>query len=221
MNSNDLDRFIKQHKDNYKIALIDIIKNNTDVLVDQDIASLLKKPPLDSMDLIKMKFIDLAKKNNIILNTSELSELLDNYREALLKCCIELKNIRNNELCSIVEKKELIKKNDIIKVNKKDFISINKEINAIIKNKIEDSFNKYILKDISIVFSSDNSDEINNSIINDITVYINGFYLKQLLENINNKMLVKDTILINSIAEHGDRYKFTLNNSRLLNSTKE
>ena len=47
----------------------------------EDINALIKKPPLDSMDLIKSKFLDLAKRNKIILNTEELSKLLDNYRK--------------------------------------------------------------------------------------------------------------------------------------------
>ena len=57
----------KNHIKNYKNALIENVKNNTNVLVDEDIMSLLKKPPLDSMDVIKSKFLDLAKKNKIIL----------------------------------------------------------------------------------------------------------------------------------------------------------
>ena len=44
------------HFKNYRNALIENVRNNTNVLVDDDIMSLLKKPPLDSMDLIKSKF---------------------------------------------------------------------------------------------------------------------------------------------------------------------
>lgn len=50
-----------QHFNSYKLAIIENIKNNTDVLID-DITLLLKKPPLDSMDIICTKFLDLAKK---------------------------------------------------------------------------------------------------------------------------------------------------------------
>ena len=78
--NDSLKQLKRQHIDNYKNAIIDIITNNTNVLVDEDIMSLLRKPPLDSMDLIKSKFLDLAKKNSTILNTEELSNLLDNYR---------------------------------------------------------------------------------------------------------------------------------------------
>ena len=38
-----------------------------------------------------------------------------------------------------------------------------------------------------------------------------------MLENIDIKILVKDTTLINGAKEQAERYLFTLNNSRLLN----
>ena len=38
-------------------------------------------------------------------------------------------------------------------------------------------------------------------------------YPKQILENIELKILVKDTTLINGIKEQGERYLFTNNNS--------
>ena len=41
-----------QHIESYKKAIIETIKNNTNSLIDDDIMSLIKKPPLDSMDQI-------------------------------------------------------------------------------------------------------------------------------------------------------------------------
>ena len=55
----------KQHFDSYKATLLTIIENNTNILVNEDIKSLIKKPPLDSMDVLKNKFLDLSKKNKI------------------------------------------------------------------------------------------------------------------------------------------------------------
>ena len=60
------------------------------------------------------------------------------------------------------------------------------------------------------------TDNINDKkIINDLEKYINGNYQRQLFENIDFKILVKDTILINSFKEQSERYLFTLENSRL------
>ena len=78
-------KFKEQHLNNYKLAILETIKNNTNVLVDEDLMSLIKKPPLDSMDVIKTKFLDLAKKNHIILNIEALDQMMDKYRKDLAK----------------------------------------------------------------------------------------------------------------------------------------
>lgn len=221
MNEEELKKFRMQHEKNYRQAVLDNIKNNTDVLVDQDIVSLLRKPPLDSMDLIKSKFLDLAKKNKIVLNTDELSKLLDNYRKYLLKCCDEIKGIRILELSSKVEKEKLEKNSDIIKINKKDFVNINKKIKKILRDKLNDGYDSYILKKIDKVFLNDTNDILKKKVIDDVSKYIKGTYQKQLLENFDIKILVKDITLINGTKEQGERYLFTLNNSRLLNDLSE
>ena len=82
-----LEEFKKQHIDNYRKAIIELIHNNTDVLVNEDIMSLLRKPPLDSMDSIKTKYLDLAKKNKIVLDIVKLDNMLDKYRIDVIKCC--------------------------------------------------------------------------------------------------------------------------------------
>ena len=79
MNEDTIKQLKLQHIDTYKKAVLEIIKNNTDTLVN-DIKSLIEKPPLDSMDQIKNKFLDLAKKNKIVLNIEELNSIVDNYR---------------------------------------------------------------------------------------------------------------------------------------------
>ena len=73
--SDEIEKFRKQHEDSYQMAILDNIRNNTDVLVNQDIMSLLKKPPLDSMDLLRTKFLDLAKKNHVIIDIDKLGDL--------------------------------------------------------------------------------------------------------------------------------------------------
>ncbi|MBR6136709.1 MAG: hypothetical protein IKQ06_00980 [Bacilli bacterium] len=207
----------KQHEDTYRKAILDNIKNNTDVLVDQDIVSLLKKPPLDSMDLIRTKFLDLAKKNKIVLNTEELGVLLENYREYVLGCCDEIKNIRVVALTSVVEKEKLNKSHDTIKINKSDFIKINKKIKKLLKEKLIDGSRVYIIDKIDKVFKDDVDSEVKTKIIEDISKFIDGRYQKQIMESVDIKILVKDTTLMNGTKEQGERYLFTLDHSRLLN----
>lgn len=214
--NDSLKQLKKQHIDNYKNAIIDIITNNTNVLVDEDIMSLLRKPPLDSMDLIKSKFLDLAKKNGTILNTEELSNLLDNYRDKLMKEMGALKAIRIKELTKSIDSIKY-EDNEVFKLNKKDFVKVDKDIKKILKDQLNECFDKYILKNIDKVFSNDIDSNIKNNIISNMTKFINGSYQRQLLENFDIKVLVKDTTLINNIKEHNERYLFTINNSRILN----
>ena len=218
--NDELKKFLEQHKQNYKKALLENVKNNTDVLVDQDITSLLKKPPLDSMDLIKSKFIDLAKSNKIVLNTENLTNMIDNYHDFMLTCCVDIKNIRYKSLSSKIEKATLEKKNETIKLLKKDFNVINKEINKLIKDKLEIGYNDYINKKMVSVFPNDLDEMVKNKISESISKYVKGSYQKQLLDSFDMKILVKDTTLTNSVNEQSERYIFTLNNSRLLNDIK-
>ena len=213
--------FKKQHIETYKNAVRENIFNNTNVLVDEDIMSLLKKPPLDSMDFIKCKFLDLAKKNKIVLNTEELSKILDNYRKYLLKSLPEIKKLRVDSLTEIIGKVDFSKDSDVIKVKRGDFNNINKEIKKSINTYLSDGFEKQILKNIKNVFKDDVDETAKNKIITDITKYIKGAYHKQLIENLDMKILVKDTTLINTVKETTDRYLFTLSNSRLLNDDNE
>lgn len=71
-----LEEFKRQHLQTYKKAVEEIIKNNTKALIDEDICSLIKQPPLDSMDSVKNKLISLAKKEKLILNTEKLNSLV-------------------------------------------------------------------------------------------------------------------------------------------------
>ena len=214
--NDSLKQLKRQHIDNYKNAIIDIITNNTNVLVDEDIMSLLRKPPLDSMDLIKSKFLDLAKKNSTILNTEELSNLLDNYRDKLMKEMASIKAIRIKELTKSIDSIKY-EDNEVFKLNKKDFVKVDKDIKKILKDQLNNSFDKDILKNINKVFSNDIDSTIKNNIVSNMTKYVNGTYQRQLLENFDIKVLVKDTTLINNIKEHNERYLFTINNSRIFN----
>ena len=205
----------KNHIRNYKNALFENVKNNTNVLVDEDIMSLLKKPPLDSMDVIKSKFLDLAKKNKIVLNTENLNSIMDKYRDDLIKVCRDLKKIRIDSLNLKVEEFKFEKDSDVFKLTKKDFMLINKELKKTIKEHLNKYLEKDILKKIDCLFLDDVNLDVRKKITSEVTKFVNGSYQRQLLESIDFKVLVKDTILMNGTKEQNERYLFTLNNSRI------
>ena len=216
MKNKTKDEIKLHHIDSYKSTIIEMIKNNTNSLVDDDIMSLIRKPPLDSMDLIQNKFLSLAKKNKVILNSEELNRKIKEYRNQVMKVSENLKKIRIEELSKKVNNTKL-KDNEIIKINKKDLSNVNKEMKKLIKEKVSSSIEKEILANVNSIFTKEVDSNIKEKIIVEITKYLKKNYLNQLIESIDIKILVKDTTLINNSKEQAERYLFTLSNSRLLN----
>ena len=210
-------KFKEQHLNNYKLAILETIKNNTNVLVDEDLMSLIKKPPLDSMDVIKTKFLDIAKKNHIILNIESLDHMMDKYRKDLAKSGNVVKKERLDILNDLINNYKFEKDTDIFKIRKKDLEVINKKIKKILKDDLKECVEKDIIKNINKLFSEVEDAAKMKKIVDDITKFVNGTYQRQLLENIDIKILVKDTTLINGVKEQSERYLFTLGNSRLFN----
>jgi len=214
----ELDKMKKEHENSYKKAILNIIDNNTKSLVNDDIKMLLNKPPLDSMDTIKLKILELAKKNKIIINTENLNNLIIKYRKNLIKVCNRIMDTRISSLNKKVNNFKFIKENDVIKINRKDFVDINKQIKRELKVSIRDCFDKYILSDIKIIFDKKIDKNLCENVINEFSKYFLKTYSKQLFENIDIKILVKDTTLINSTKEQGERYLFIIRNSRIFNN---
>lgn len=204
----------KQHYNNYKNNILDIIDNNTNSFVNEDIKTLISKPPLDSMDVLKNKFLDLSKKNKIILDTEELSKLLDDYRNNIIKVTDKIKKERISTLSKKVNSTKDFK---VIEFYKKDFNSLDKELKKELKSSMNDSYEKVFTKSINKIFSKDIDESVKNKIIDEISKFINKKYQKQVMDSFDIKILVKDTILINAVKEATERYLFTLDNSKLLN----
>lgn len=211
----ELDDIKEQSLNNYRLAVKEIIKNNTTSLLEDDIMSLIKKPPLDSMDVIKNKFLTVAKRENIVLNTIYLDKVIEEYREKIGKDLLFIKKCRidnlSKDVMNFVPKKQF----DTMRITKKQLTDINKKINSILKEKIIDVVNIFIIDNIKDVFG-DNIDDLKYQKINkELEKYFKSVYPKQLLENINLKLLVKDTTLINGVREQSERYIFTETNSRI------
>lgn len=206
---NGVEEFKKQHLDTYKNATKDIISNNTKSLVEGDIMSLVKKPPLDSMDVIKSKLIGLAKKEKIVLNSTELDNLLDKYRKELSKKVLNLIEIRNNPLIEKIDSFSPSRETEIIKIAKKDLDNINKNLKKEIKEIIKDSNEKVLFTKLDSLYSDD------LAISNDFKKFMNSNYIKQLSDSISIKILVKDQTLMSGVMEQGERYLFTKENSHI------
>ena len=210
MEDDSIQKFKEEHALHYQEAVLELISNNTEVLAN-DILSFIEKPPLDSMDYIRKKVLEVAKKYDTVVDMEEFNKILDCYRDELASCCQEIKDVRIEMLSSKVKSTS-----DNVVFYKKDFVSLNKKIKDIFKKKIVFCFNHILLENIFSIFPNvikENHEEI----VNEISKYMKTIYQKQLLENFDIKVLVKNTILMNGIKEQTDRYLYTLEHSRLLN----
>ena len=210
-----LENFKKQHLSNYKNAVIDLVKNNTDALIDNDIISLIKSPPLDSMDVIKSKLLSLAKKEKVILDSSKMNFILNNFRDLVITDFQGLKKIRNNYLVKKIEEFEPVRETEIIKIMKKDLDSINKEIKKAVKMSLNNNINNKLLIEIADIYDDQIDEKVKESIMKLFSKYMKTTYIKQLNENISIKILVKDRTLLSLVAEQGERYLFTKANSHI------
>ena len=91
----------------------------------------------------------------------------------------------------------------------------------ILKDDLKEYIEKDIIKNIKKLFNEVDDEAKMKKIVDDITKFVNGSYQRQLLENADIKILVKDTTLINGVKEQSERYLFTLENSRLFNEKLE
>lgn len=212
---NNINNYVKQHLTNYINAIIEIIKNNTNVLFDGDISSLVKEPPLSSMDTIKIKLINLSKKEDIILQTEKMEKLILKYRKNLLIKINLIKELRNNPLIEKVEKFDPQREMELITLSNSEMSQISKVVTKELKKKIKESIEEDIVKNIKQIFKSDEEKDKVEGITKAFSKFLKTTYLKQLMDSISIKLMVKDKTLINGVNEQGERYLFTKANSHI------
>lgn len=220
MKQETVEDFKKKHFENYQNAVLETLKNNTNSLFEDDILSLLKKPPLDSMDVVKCKFLELAKKYKTILNSDVLDKMLNDYRKSVVQFLPVWQDMRMQELQKKIVSFSPKKENDVIKINKKDFNLLNKKLKKEIKFDVSKVVEEKIVKCVNHIFTEDISEKTLNDLSSEMIKFVNTTYIKQILESIDFKIVVKDATLINGIREQGERFLFTKMNSYLLNENK-
>lgn len=209
-----IEDFKKKHLDTYKKAVIEIIKNNTNSLIEEDIFSLIKKPPLDSMDQIKLKLLGVAKKQKIVLDTNGLEEFTSKFRSSLQNHLLNLEEIRKNNLILKAESFEPKRETEIISITTKDLTKTNQNLKKEIKTQVKEVISS--LEDLlDLVYKEGTLLETKKNVNTQFMKYMKGVYLKNLLDHISMKILIKDRTLSSGVSEQGERYLFTKMNSHL------
>ena len=201
---------LKQHKEILMTAGVELATNNTNSLIEDDIINGVIEVPLEAMDTVKQRVLNIAKHNNLILNSDKFNEVLISYKEELKK---EFRNIFKKRIKLIEDnysKFDDDKPMDLVKNLKKELVKFNKEAKKEEKQIITSLVKEKIISNLDLIVKDDNT-----TFKKDATKFLQTTYVKQILETVDMKILVKDTILLNSLKEQIERFVFTKENSHL------
>lgn len=201
---------LKQHKQILMTAGLELATNNTNSLIEDDIINGVIEVPLEAMDTVKQRVLNIAKHNNLILNSDKFNEVLISYKDDLKK---EFRNIFKKRIKLIEDnysKFDDDKPMDLVKNLKKDLVKFNKEAKKEEKQVLTSLVKEKIISNLDLIVKDDNT-----TFKKDATKFLQTTYVKQILETVDMKILVKDTILLNSLKEQIERFVFTMENSHL------
>lgn len=201
---------LKQHKQILMTAGLELATNNTNSLIEDDIINGVIEVPLEAMDTVKQRVLNIAKHNNLILNSDKFNEVLISYKEELKK---KFRNIFKKRIKLIEDnysKFDDDKPMDLVKNLKKELVKFNKEAKKEEKQIITSLVKEKIISNLDLIVKDDNT-----TFKKDATKFLQTTYVKQILETVDMKILVKDTILLNSLKEQIERFVFTMENSHL------
>lgn len=209
-----------QHLNNYKNAILELIQNNTNRFVQDDVVPLFSKPPLDSMDVIKVKFLSLAKKYHFLLDTEVLEDLLNTYRAHVLKQIDRLADKRKEEYQLVVSSFQGEGRNATIKLSSKKTKEVSKTFLSSFQEMLASSVKDLLLSKCSSCISKKKTsslDSLEDTFYQECRSFLEEKYLSQMVSIISLKLSFRDHVLINTIKEQAERYLFTKKNSYLLN----
>ena len=201
---------LKQHKQILMTAGLELATNNTNSLIEDDIINGVIEVPLEAMDTVKQRVLNIAKNNSLVLNSDKFNEVLISYKEELKK---EFRNIFKKRIKLIEDnysKFDDDKPMDLVKNLKKDLVKFNKEAKKEEKQILTSLVKEKIISNLDLIVKDDNT-----TFKKDATKFLQTTYVKQILETVDMKILVKDTILLNSLKEQIERFVFTMENSHL------
>ena len=201
---------LKQHKEILMTAGVELATNNTNSLIEDDIIHGVIEVPLEAMDTVKQRVLNIAKHNNLILNSDKFNEVLTSYKEELKK---EFRNIFKKRIKLIEDnysKFDDDKPMDLVKNLKKELVKFNKEAKKEEKQILTSLVKEKLVSNLDLIVKDDNT-----TFKKDATKFLQTTYVKQILETVDMKILVKDTILLNSLKEQIERFVFTMENSHL------
>ena len=201
---------LKQHKQILMTAGLELATNNTNSLIEDDIINGVIEVPLEAMDTVKQRVLNIAKNNSLVLDSDKFNEVLTSYKDELKK---EFRNIFKKRIKLIEDNYSKFnddKPMDLVKNLKKELVKFNKEAKKEEKQVLTSLVKEKLVSNLDLIVKDDNT-----TFKKDATKFLQTTYVKQILETVDMKILVKDTILLNSLKEQIERFVFTKENSHL------
>ena len=210
MNTVVKEDILKQHKQILMTAGLELATNNTNSLIEDDIINGVIEVPLEAMDTVKQRVLNIAKNNSLVLDSDKFNEVLISYKEDLKK---EFRNIFKRRIDIIKDNYSNMnddKPLELVKNLKKELVKFNKEAKKEEKQVLMKLVKNNLVNNLDLIVKNDNA-----IFKKDATKFLQTTYVKQILETVDMKILVKDTILLNSLKEQIERFVFTMENSHL------
>ena len=210
MNTVVKEDILKQHKQILMTAGLELATNNTNSLIEDDIINGVIEVPLEAMDTVKQRVLNIAKNNSLVLDSDKFNEVLISYKEDLKK---EFRNILKRRIDIIKDNYSNMnddKPLELVKNLKKELVKFNKEAKKEEKQVLMKLVKNNLVNNLDLIVKNDNA-----IFKKDATKFLQTTYVKQILETVDMKILVKDTILLNSLKEQIERFVFTMENSHL------
>ena len=183
-----------QHKEILMTAGVELATNNTNSLIEDDIINGVIDVPLEAMDTVKQRLLNIAKHNGLVLDSNKFNEILSDYKNSLKK---EFKNVYKKRIKIIEESYSKMnddKPLDLVKDLKKELVKFNKETKKQCKEIILNLVKEKLISNLDLIVN-----ESNANFKKEVMKFLQNVYIKQILETIDMKILVKDTILLNSL----------------------
>lgn len=199
-----------QHKEILMTAGVELATNNTNSLIEDDIINGVIDVPLEAMDTVKQRLLNIAKHNGLVLDSNKFNGILSDYKNSLKK---EFRSVYKKRIKIIEDSYSKMnddKPLDLVKDLKKELVKFNKETKKQCKEIILNLVKEKLISNLDLIVN-----ESNASFKKEVMKFLQNVYVKQILETIDMKILVKDTILLNSLKEQLERFVFTKENSHL------
>lgn len=202
----------EQHFAQYKEAVKLMIRDNNRRLIEEDILPFFEEPPLDSMDMMKQKFLSVAKEENLILNWEIYSSLVCQFRVAMKEIVPTIFSFREQQLIAMIEVQEDLSKTTVLKISQQDYKKVDKKLRNDFSKQLLFNINRYLITHLTSLV-----DDVSR--LESLSLYLKGRYIETILTLLDSKLALKNNLLRNNLKEQSHRYLFTKKNSHLFDET--